>query len=537
MAQPSVGRELAVNKNSRPALRHAARVHGLIALLGLSLAPSLHGASFELVSGRWDTGKPVGGNSLALSASGRYAVFSSISPDIVNGDTNGVMDVFLRDRETGTTTRVSVSSSGAQANGPSADFYGVSVTPDGRYVSFYSLASNLVPGDTNNQWDVFVRDTAAGTTERVSVSGSGAQANDGSYQSYLSDDGRYVLFNSAASNLIASQSRAPTAYVRDRLNRTTRVVGLDDPTPICAAGGFSADGTLAAFTCGSAGLYVRNLTDNSLEQVSYPHSAEVTTTVADLSANGRYLAFTTDAQILPADTNGGTGWFDAYLYDSATHTFDLISANTKGVSGDNSSNAAAVSDDGRYVAFSSWAKDIEGDDGLNSFDAFVRDRLTKHTVRVSRSVYGACCMEGALALNGHGTVALFSSDGRYVADDFNNRTDAYVATNLFAASSTFTVQPRTLSFGTVSVGTTSAAQSVTITNTGSEALAISWIGLAGTGATQFVRVRHCPATLAAGGQCTATVAFAPTTAGAKTARLVVSAGGTRKSTALAGTAQ
>ena len=527
-----------MNTVCRPTLRACiARAQGVIALLGLSLAPSLHGASFELESARWDTGKPAGGRSLALSSSGRFVVFTSSSPNIVSGDTNGVADVFLRDRETGTTTRVSVSSSGAQANDESADFYGVSVTPDGRYVSFFSFASNLVPGDTNNQVDVFVRDTVAGTTERVSVSSAGVQGNDGSYQSYLSDDGRYVLFNSGASNLIASQSRAPTAYVRDRLTRTTRVVGLADPTSSCWAGGFSANGAAAAFTCSNVDLYVRNLTDNSLEQVPYPHPAEVYIQVDDLSANGRYIALSTDAQIVPSDTNGGPGWFDAYLYDRDTHTFEVISVNTKGVSADNASNANAVSDDGRYVAFSSWARDIEGDDGGNSFDGFVRDRLTKRTVRVTASSFGACCLEGVFALSGDGVTALFSSDGQFVAGDLNNLPDAYAATNLFATVASFTVRPRTVSFGTVTVGTTSAMQTVTITNTGGAGLAISWIGLAGTDATQFVRVRHCPATLAPGGQCTATVAFAPTTAGAKTARLVVTGGGTRKSAALAGTAQ
>src|SRR2546421_173164 len=106
-----------------------------------------------------------------ISANGRYVAFNSPATNLVPGDTNGQRDIFVRDLRTGKTSRVNVSSTGAQANNDTTDLR-VSISGDGRYVAFVSLASNLVPGDTNQDWDVFVRDRRSGVTSRVSVSGS-----------------------------------------------------------------------------------------------------------------------------------------------------------------------------------------------------------------------------------------------------------------------------------------------------------------------------------------------------------------------------
>src|SRR5690242_15900275 len=97
-----------------------------------------------------------GSGATYTSGSGRFVVFESDASNLVRRDTNGVSDIFLRDRSTGKTGRISVSSSGQQANGPSHSARGV--TPDGRYVVFESFASNLVPNDTNGTYDVFIRD-------------------------------------------------------------------------------------------------------------------------------------------------------------------------------------------------------------------------------------------------------------------------------------------------------------------------------------------------------------------------------------------
>lgn len=137
----------------------------------------------------------------AISADGRYVAFSSSAPNLVVGDTNGLSDIFLRDMAAGTTERVSVPAAGGESNGNSLIS---SVSGDGRYVAFSSSASNLVAEDTNNAGDVFVRDRAAATTTRVSVSSAGSQANDWSDHPVISPDGRYVAFDSPSSSFTPS---------------------------------------------------------------------------------------------------------------------------------------------------------------------------------------------------------------------------------------------------------------------------------------------------------------------------------------------
>ncbi|MCI0637403.1 MAG: hypothetical protein L0206_26320, partial [Actinobacteria bacterium] len=135
----------------------------------------------------------------SISANGRTVAFRSFASNLVPGDTNGEGDVFVRDLKTGATTRVSVDSTGAQANASST---GQSISANGRTVAFRSFASNLVPGDTNGEGDVFVRDLKTGATTRVSVDSTGAQGNSNSDSPSISASGRTIVFVSEASNLV-----------------------------------------------------------------------------------------------------------------------------------------------------------------------------------------------------------------------------------------------------------------------------------------------------------------------------------------------
>jgi hypothetical protein len=139
-----------------------------------------------------------GGSGGVISASGRFVALSSAASNLVTGDNNGVSDAFVRDLQNGTTRRVSASSAGAQAN---AESYVRFISPDGRYIVFVSSASNLVPNDTNGVEDVFLRDTQIGTTERVSLGPNGRQANHESLFASISANGRYVAFSTLATNL------------------------------------------------------------------------------------------------------------------------------------------------------------------------------------------------------------------------------------------------------------------------------------------------------------------------------------------------
>jgi Tol biopolymer transport system component len=139
----------------------------------------------------------------AISADGRYVAFRSLANNLISGDTNGFPNVFVHDRQTGLTNRVSVASDGSQANGGSGP---PSISANGRYVAFASWASNLVSGDTNNFIDIFVHDRHTGQTSRVSVASDETQANADSYGPSISADGRYVAFHSHATNLVSGSS-------------------------------------------------------------------------------------------------------------------------------------------------------------------------------------------------------------------------------------------------------------------------------------------------------------------------------------------
>src|SRR5206468_1530708 len=151
----------------------------------------------------------------AISADGRFVAFTSLSTNLVAGDTNGWQDVFVRDRPTGTTERVSGNSAGKEGNGSSGN---PSISADGRFVAFESYATNLVPGDTNKAADVFVHDRQTRTTERVSVDSAGNQGNWGSGAPAISADGRFVAFCSASPNLVAGD----TNWAKD-------MYGFDNP--------------------------------------------------------------------------------------------------------------------------------------------------------------------------------------------------------------------------------------------------------------------------------------------------------------------
>ena len=162
-------------------------------------------------------------HNMALSADGRFVAFDNEAANLVPNDTNDFMDVFVHDRATGETTRVSVSSSGVQAE----DNHSLSpaISANGRYVAFHSLATDLVPGDTNGRTDVFVHDRQTGQTTRVSLGPGGRQGNDHSADPTISGNGRFVAFRSFASNLVPGDTNGvEDIFLHDRqTGKTTRL--------------------------------------------------------------------------------------------------------------------------------------------------------------------------------------------------------------------------------------------------------------------------------------------------------------------------
>jgi len=324
----------------------------------------------------------------------------------------------------GTTTRVSVSSTGTQGNGLSAFS---SISADGRYVAFVSQAANLVPGDTNGTADVFVRDRRAATTTRVSVSSTGAQADKESYWPSISADGRHVAFSSEAANLVPGDTNGTAdVFVRDRrAATTTRVSGSSTGAQgngVSYGAAISADGRYVAFysdaanlvpgdTNGATDVFVRDRRAGTTARVSVSSTATQAngrSYPAAISADGRYVAFVSQAaNLVPGDTNGTA---DVFVRDRRAVTTTRVSVSSTGAQADKESYWPSISADGRHVTFYSDATNLVPGDTNGTADVFVRDRRAATTTRVSVSSTGA---QG----NGPSAFPSISADGRYVAFD------------------------------------------------------------------------------------------------------------------------
>lgn len=196
-----------------------------------------------------------GSSDPAISANGRFVVFASDAANLVPGDTNAFEDIFVHDRKTRTTRRVSVGPSGRQANAASAL---PAISADGRFVAFVSAATNLVPGDTNREWDVFVHDLKTRTTRRVSVGRDGRQGNGGSLGPSISADGRYVAFYSLATNLVPADTNGLSdLFVHDRKTGTNRRLAVAPGSESVGPGSspsISADARSVAFESDATSL-------------------------------------------------------------------------------------------------------------------------------------------------------------------------------------------------------------------------------------------------------------------------------------------
>lgn len=269
-------------------------------------------------------------NTANVSDDGRFVVFDSASSTFVGGDTNAALDVFVRDRALGVTERISISTTGAQADG---DSYYSSISADGRFVAFQSAATNIVPGDTNAKLDIFVRDRQLGTTQRVSVSGNGQQGDADSTGPIISNDGSHVTFTSFATSFGAS-AWTPQAFSRDLVHGSTRLVSA-------AMDGSPANGWSGAGAC---------------------------------SADGRYVCFgstSTDLSV-SVSPNGG----EIYVRDLARERTWLVSTKTSGAFANGQSVWPRMSPDGRYVAFGTMATDFAPGDTNGTTDVILKDRFS-----------------------------------------------------------------------------------------------------------------------------------------------------------------
>lgn len=329
---------------------------------------------------------------------------------------------------------VSMSSEGVLGNGESSY---ASVSADGRYVVFMSSASNLVPDDTNNETDVFLRDTKNNTTSLVSMSTSGGSGNGISGYPSISADGRYVVFQSSSTDLIPLGTQNPftlNVFLRDMQTGETSLINLTQAgeQPDRGFSGFPAisrDGRFVVFHSSSEGLvaephgivggmhvYLRDLQSGVTERITKDYDGGIGLrnsggAQAVVSANGRYVAFHSDSMdLVEGDTNLET---DVFLRDTHTNITTRLSVDSDGNEGNGPSTSPSITDDGRFVTFTSRANNLVSGDTNFVADVFLHDTQTGTTTRVSIDNSGNQ-IQGS---SSPARTSSISGDGRYVAFD------------------------------------------------------------------------------------------------------------------------
>ncbi len=379
-----------------------------------------------------------------ISTNGRYALFESSAGDLVPGDTNGVGDVFVRDLLAGVTLLVSANTNGLPANGASASS---AITPDGRYVAFVSMASDLVPGDTNGIPDVFVRDLQTGTTVLASpgaASSSATLPTGGSAAPEITPDGRYVVFHSTATNLVPGVSVAGDVYVRDLVGGTTTWASAGARAAAQAALGISnvvsfnqaisADGRFVAYEASplnsATGLILRYDLGAGQTGVIHTNGAVDGTIYQDiqslcLTPDGRYVSFL-------ANTNDSSGPATCVeVWDAQSGVATLVSGDLTGaVPALSVCEWPSITPDGRYVLFLSSAPGLVTNDTPGDLSLYLHDLQSGVTTLVNADTNGIGSLtspDSMPSLSADGQVVAFDcNDSSLVPDDRNHASDVFV---------------------------------------------------------------------------------------------------------------
>jgi Tol biopolymer transport system component len=397
----------------------------------------------------------------AISADGRYVAFSSKAPNLVANDNNSAADVFFRDMVTRTTVLVSINSSGTgTANGASA---GPAISSDGRYVAFHSAATDLIAaGDADALSDVYVRDMLNGTTILASKAPGplGAKGNGHSVNPDISADGRYVVFQSQATNLDGidpfgdDNDTNADIYWRDTqaedtklISRASLVSGGLKGTGVSARPRVSGDGMLVVFEStsgdialtgaeggpdgnGVSDIFLRDVATDFTQRLSLSSAGgdpDQPSTNGSISRDGRFAAFKSFASNLHPDDDGTES--DVFILEISTGILEVGSVHSSGAQAGSSCDFPRLSADGSLMTFQSGASTLINGDSNSHTDCFIHDRISKATYRVSVATYGT-------ELNGDSLRPAISADGNYVVfysvatnladDDTNGSADVFL---------------------------------------------------------------------------------------------------------------
>jgi Tol biopolymer transport system component len=391
----------------------------------------------------------------AISRDGRFVAFESVGR-FTGGDAGMDADVFVHDRKSGRTQRVSVKSNGNEVNSGDGS-EDASISADGRFVAFTSEAA-LTNGDTNNMLDVFVHDRKTGRTTRVSLNSSGQQVIADSQDPSISADGRYVAFDSEGQFTGGDGNGMADVYERDRkTGRTKRVsvnssgqgVPADSESPAVSGDGrfvaFQSDGQLTPqadygpFPLLDADVFVRDTKAKKTSRISLKSNGDEASSAAQvpsrdpaISANGRLVTFRTTGAFVGGDSNGLE---DVYVRNRQDQKTQLVSVTSNGAPGNAPSGIAApapLSASGRFVAFESNA-DLVGSDGNGYRDVYLRDRKTGKTRRISVKSNGGAvdANHQEPAISKDGRFVAFASLGAFTGGDSGNDFDVFLRGPLF----------------------------------------------------------------------------------------------------------
>ncbi|MCP5175584.1 MAG: PD40 domain-containing protein [Moraxellaceae bacterium] len=393
-----------------------------------------------------------------ISSDGNKVVFLSSASNLVAGDTNGFSDVFIKDLNTGILTRVNTSINGDQANGESYSGWGNSWFANDNKIIFESSASNLVENDTNNAFDIFIKDLNTGVVTRVSTDVNGGQLNGDSRLGTISANGNKIAFSSKASNLIVGDMNGnqEDIFVKDLTTGEVTLINTD-VDGVQASGGYyhmrlSADGNKVTFHSylnnlvigdnnHSVDAFVKDLNTGVIIRVSTNSQGQEANTDSYnpvLSADGSKVVFFSGADNLVAGDTNLTG--DVFVKDLMTGFTTLVSLTKEGEEGNGLSYNPEISADGKQVVFWSQASNLVANDTNGQDDIFVKYVTTGEIARVSTSSDGSQANGVSIyaTLSGN-KVAFLSSADNLVAGDTNSAADVFIKDLNVSASGIDTV--------------------------------------------------------------------------------------------------
>lgn len=436
------------------AIRNSQRalvISGALMVLGLSAGARM-AAAVEIISiavsgkaGNAPSSGPI------ANTDGNFIAFYSDATDLVRGDDNQARDVFLRDRAAGTTEIISVNSAGEQANRPShAQGDAPGLNGDGNFVAFYSDATNLVPDDNNAHTDVFMRDRAAQTTEIVSLASNGSQGNGPSLNPAVDLTGNLVAFQSLANNLTAGDTNnVSDVFVRNRAAGTTeRICDSIQGNGASFAPAISADGFVVAFTSAATNLvpndnnakldvFTCDRRSGAIEIISVSSAGVLgngDSILPAISFDGTYVAYKSLADnLVPNDHNNAV---DVFYRDRNQGITVRVSVNFFGGDANDGSYPPSISHDGRFVAFGSAANNIVRGDVNGVPSVFVRDMTIGLSLLVDLNDEGEQANDGTPdvppAISGNGrNIGYVSFASNLNVNDLNGTADVYLGRNPF----------------------------------------------------------------------------------------------------------